>query len=279
MSQSRNSWIVKVLLVFSILAFMAVSALPMITNFMESSSDGGSAQANGKAADDAIAKLKDEARGYELVLQREPDNENVLKGLLEARLRLLSLKQGSVSDVIMPLERLVKVNPSQVKYAVLLAQAKEQTGDREGAAQVLRTVLETKPGNMEALQSMVALQLNQQRPEAAIGILKDTLSKAPQANKIQPGTIDTVGVQVILGNVHTNQKRYEKAFEIYDQAAKDDPKDFRPLWAKALVLKEQGKTEEAKPLFSNAAALAPAQFKDEINKTATSTPSPAATPE
>lgn len=278
MSQSRNSWIVKVLLVFSILAFMAVSALPMITNFMESSADGGSAQANGKAADDAIAKLKDEARGYELVLQREPDNENVLKGLLEARLRLLSLNQGSVNDVIMPLERLVKVNPNQVKYAVLLAQAKEKIGDREEAAKILRTVLETKPGDMDALQSMVTLQLNQQRPEAAIGILQDTLGKAPQANKIQPGSIDTVGVQVLLGNVHASQKRYEKAFEIYDQAAKDDPKDFRPLWAKALVLKEQGKIEEAKPLFSNAAALAPAQFKDEINKTATSTPSPTATP-
>ena len=101
MTQSRNRWIVKALLVFSILAFMAVSALPMITAFIESSSNNGNAKANGQAASDAIAKLRDEARGYELVLQREPNNENVLKGLLETRLKLLSLKQGSVSDFVM----------------------------------------------------------------------------------------------------------------------------------------------------------------------------------
>lgn len=278
MSESRNRWMVRALLAFFILVFTAISALPMITAFLESSSSGGKANANGKAtSEDAIAQLRTEAQGYELVLKREPNNENVLKGLLEARLKLLSAKQGSISDVIMPLERLVQVNPNEVEYAVLLAQAKEQTGDRDGAANVLRTVLTSKPGNMEALQAMVTLQLNQKRPEAAIGILQDTLTKAPQANKIQPGSVDTVGIQVMLANIYAEQKRFDKAFEVYDQASKEDSKDYRPLWAKALVLKEQGKTDEAKPLFSNAAAIAPADLKDEINRSATATPTPTGT--
>ena len=57
-----------------------------------------------------------------------------------------------------------------------------------------------------------------------------------------------------------------KLFLYYDQAIKKDPKDFRPVLAKAMLLKEQGKITEAKPLFDSAVALAPAQYKDEINK-------------
>ncbi len=45
---------------------------------------------------------------------------------------------------------------------------------------------------------------------------------------------------------------------------KQYPQDFRPVLAKAILLKEQGKINEAKPLFDSALTLAPAQYKDEI---------------
>lgn len=231
---------------------------------------------------DQKSKVEDEVRGYELVLQREPENQAALKGLLQARLQLLSqkgkgqIKPADIQAVIEPLEKLVKLNPDQSKYAVLLAQAKQQIGDKEGAAQAYRSVLQTKPGDLEALQGMVALLVNQKRPEAAIGLLQDTLSTATQANKIQPGSVDTVAVQVLLGNVHAEQKRYSQALSAYDGAIKVDKQDFRPVLAKAMLLKEQGKLDQAKPLFTAAAALAPAQYKDEINQQATASPTPAA---
>ncbi|MBF2063955.1 MAG: tetratricopeptide repeat protein [Calothrix sp. C42_A2020_038] len=280
MTQSGNRWIVRVVLVIAVLAFVGVSMVPIIAAFNESRGSGSSAaDTKGNLPTvDQKSKLQDEVRGYELVLQREPENQTALKALLQARLQLLALKQGEIKDVIEPLSKLAKLNPDQTRYAVLLAQAKQQMGDNEGAAQTLRTVLETRPGDMEALQAMVSLQMSQKRPEAAIGLLQEALTKAPQANKIQPGSIDTIAIQVLIGNIHASQKRYGKAFEVYEQAIKSDPKDFRPIWAKALVLKEQGKIDEARPLFANATALAPAQYKDEINKTATEAPSPKPTP-
>jgi hypothetical protein len=39
-------------------------------------------------------------------------------------------------------------------------------------------------------------------------------------------------------------------------------------------LKQQGKDADAKPLFDSAAALAPAQYKDEIKKAGTTSPIP-----
>lgn len=287
MSKQGNRWMVKVVLLLAVLAFVGVSLVPLITAFNDTqrpTQNTSSAKVATSPASDPKSKVEDEVRGYELVLQREPENQAALKGLLQARLQLLSQKgkgeiqPADIQAVIEPLEKLVKLNPEQTKYAVLLAQAKQQIGDKEGAAQAYRSVLATKPGDIEALQGMVALLLSQKRPEAAIGLLQDTLTTSTQANKIQPGSVDAIAVQVLLGNVYASQKRYTQAFSIYDRAIKNDAKDFRPVLAKALLVKEQGKIEEAKPLFDKAATLAPAQYKDQINQQAIASPSPTASP-
>jgi tetratricopeptide (TPR) repeat protein len=274
-SQSGNRWIVKAVLLLAILAFVGVSMVPIIAAFnkTEPITQNSTSNRSNSPASDQKSKLQDEVRGYELVLQREPENQTALKGLLQARLQLLSQKQGDIQGVIEPLEKLAKLNPEQTEYTVLLAQAKQQIGDKEGAAQAYRNILATRPGDIKALQGMVALLLDQKRPEAAIGLLQDTLTAA-QTNTAQPGSFDTIAVQVLLGSVHASQKRYPQALAAYDQAIKKDPKDFRPILAKAMLLKQQGKTTEAKPLFDSASALAPAQYKDEINKAATAAPTP-----
>ncbi|MBD2449857.1 tetratricopeptide repeat protein [Nostoc sp. FACHB-152] len=281
MSQPRNRWIVRVILALAVLMFVGVSVVPIIGAFNNpTSTNQNPARPQGNlASTDQKTKLQDEVRGYELVLQREPENQTALKGLLQARLQLLSLNQGDIQGVIAPLEKLAQLNPERSEYGVLLAQAKQQIGDKEGAAKAYRTILDTKPGDLKALQGMVGLLLDQQRPEAAVGLLQETLTNANQVNTIQPGSVNVVAVEVLLGNVYAVQKRYTQAINVYDQAIKKDPKDFRPVLAKAMLLKEQGKMTQAKPLFDNAAALAPAQYRDEINKAATTapTPTPAAT--
>ncbi len=282
MSQPRNRWIVQIVLALAVIAFVGVSIVPIIAAFNnpQPSIQNTASNRGSVPSSDQKSKLQDEVRGYELVLQREPENQTALKGLLQARLQLLSQKQGDIQGVIEPLEKLAKLNPEQTEYAVLLAQAKQQIGDKEGAAQAYRTVLATKPGDLKALQGMVTLLIDQQRPEAAIGLLQDTLSASTQANKLQPGSVDTIAVQVLLGTVHASQKRYTEALSAYDAGIQKDPQDFRPVLAKALLLKQEGKAAEAKPLFDKASALAPAQYKDQINKAATvsATPTPSNPP-
>ncbi|WP_341526442.1 tetratricopeptide repeat protein [Nostoc sp. UHCC 0302] len=277
MSQTSNRWIVKVVLALAVLAFVGVSVIPIIGAFNNTppSNQNVASSRGSLTSSEQKSKLEDAVRGYELVLQREPENQTALKGVLQARLQLLSQKgkgevqPADIQAVIEPLEKLAKLNPENSEYGVLLAQAKQQIGDKEGAAQAYRSILATKPGDLNALQGMVGLLLSQQRPEAAIGLLQDTLTNAAQANKIQPGSVDAIAVQVLLGSVHASQKRYAQATSVYDQAIEKDPKDFRPVFAKAMLLKQQGKDTEAKPVFDKASALAPAQYKDEINKTAT----------
>lgn len=288
MSESRNRWMVRVVLLLAVTAFLGVSLIPILgaLNNPPSAVQNTTNTSTGLSSSEQKSKLADEVRGYELVLQREPENQTALKGLVQARLQLLAQKENGqvqtadIQGVIEPLEKLAQLNPQQTEYGVLLAQAKQQIGDNEGAAQTYRSILTTQPGDLKALQGMVNLQLSQKRPEAAIGLLQETLSTADQANTIQPGTVDVVAVQVLLGSVYALQKNNTQAISLYEQAIKKDPQDFRPVLAKAMLLKEQGKVDEAKPLFDSATALAPAQYKDEINKAAAiPSPSPAASPE
>jgi tetratricopeptide (TPR) repeat protein len=179
-------------LVLAVIAFVGFSLFPLIsTAFKENQpskvatplSSGQTPGAGGKS------KLEDQARGYELVLQREPENQTALQGLVEARIQL-----GDLKGTIPPLEKLAALNPNQTQ------------------------------------------------------------------------------VQLLLGQVYTLQKSYDEAIAVYDRAIKANNQDFRPVLAKASVLKQQGKTEQAKLLFENAATLAPAQYKEEIKSMATESP-------
>lgn len=276
MSESRNRWMVRVVLAFAVVAFVGVCVMPIITTFNKPQSlpQNQANTENQRSSLQQNPKLEDQVRGYELVLQKEPENQTALKGLLQARLQLLSqkspgeVKPADIQVVIEPLAKLARLNPQKSEYGVLLAQAKQQIGDQEGAAQTYRTILTAKPTDLKALQGMVSLQLNQKRPEAAIGLLEQSLTAAKSANTIQPGSGDVIAIQILLGNVYAFQKQELQAIAVYDQAINQDPQDFRPVLAKAMLFKQQGKLAEAKPLFDKARALAPAEYKDEINKVA-----------
>ena len=63
--------------------------------------------------------LAAQERGYETVLQREPQNQTALEGLANVRLQM-----NNQVGAIDPLEKLVKLNPDRADYKQLLGQAK-----------------------------------------------------------------------------------------------------------------------------------------------------------
>lgn len=272
MVNKRRGFLMAVM-VLVIIAFLGFSLSPLLGGLLEANQKNSqpTPESTQTPAVDKEADLKAQARGYELVLQREPENQTALRGFLQVQLELIQLGKGNIEEVIPPLEKLSQLNPGNTDYSVLLAQAKAYTGDREGAAKIYRLLLAAKPGDLKALQGLVNLLLQQERPEAAIGLLQDTLKAAPLANQVESGSIDVVSVQLILGQVYADQKRYDEAIAVYDEAIKGDAGDFRPILAKAIMLKEQGNTEAAQELFTKAIELAPAGFKDQIKREASAT--------
>lgn len=243
------------------LAFLALLVIPLVASFQTQRT---TATPSPTATGSAQEELEQQARGYELVLQREPNNQTALRGLVEVR-----IQQDNVEGTIEPLEQLAELNPNQPDYLVLLAQVKERTGDLEGAAQAYRDILSFNPGQVNALQGLSDLLITEGRPEAAIALLQDTLQSADESNQVQPGSVDVSSVQLLLGQIYAEQKRYDEAIEVYDRTIDANPDDFRPILAKAIVLQAQGKTAEAEPLFTRAETLSPPEFRDKIKQMAT----------
>ncbi|WP_322744617.1 tetratricopeptide repeat protein [[Phormidium] sp. LEGE 05292] len=275
MSEKLRRWLVFGFLLVGTLGFVIPTIMPFLGGRPSQEASSARTPASVQTPAGKQEELQAQAKGYQLVLQREPDNETALKGLLFTQLELVRQGVADVNTTIEPLEKLAKLKPENTEYAVLLAQAKQQTGDREGAAKAYRAILESQPGDIKALQGLVSLLLAEGRPEAAIGLLQDTLESAPNLNQIKPNTVNVISVQLMLGQVYAEQGRYADAINVYDNAIKANKEDFRPVLAKALVLQKQGKTDDAKSLFNSAANLAPAQYKDQIVKLASSPPAAA----
>jgi tetratricopeptide (TPR) repeat protein len=223
--------------------------------------------------DAANADLEKEAQSYQVWLEKEPGNVKALRGLIDVR-----LKQNNLQGAIAPLETLTSLYPDATEYAILTAQVKQASKDYEGAATIYRQLLTQNPYEIPALQGMANLLLEQNRPEGAIGLLQNALKSATQAqaadaikNPGKPAVNPNItSIQLILGQVYADQKRDTEALTIYEQAAQTDKNDFRPVLAKAMILKQQGRTALAQPFFTTAISLAPPQYKDQIKQMATS---------
>ena len=273
--KQSNRWMINVVVFFVVVVLVGFSIAPIVESALESQRSPDAAQSpQALPSGQQRADLENTARGYELVLQREPENQTALRGLVDARIAL-----GDIKGTVEPLETLAELNPGQPSYTILLAQTKQYLGDREGAAQAYRNLLEENPGDMNALKGLSDLLTQQERPEAAVNLLTDVIDSAPQVNQVKPGSVNVSAVQLLLGEVYAQQSRFEEAITTLDASIKGSPQDFRPVLAKAIVLQRQGKADEAEPLFSQAESLAPAQYKDQVKKIATAntaSPSPSA---
>ncbi|HIK44045.1 MAG TPA: tetratricopeptide repeat protein [Leptolyngbyaceae cyanobacterium M65_K2018_010] len=273
MTAKRNRWLIGTVLTLALAAFLSLSLLPILgsNNTRKATGTNGATTADPAALQ---AELESQAKGYQLVLEREPDNQTALKGLIDTQIQL-----GNVAGIVEPLGKLVELNPTVPEYQVLLAQTKQQLGDLEGAAQIYRQVLDQNPGDMNALQGLTALLVQQNRPQAAIGLLQDTLKTADRLQRDGNSLrVDTISVKLLLAQVYLEANSPDKALALYDETMASAPTDFRPVLAKALVLQERGESAAAQDLFTQATAMAPAQFKDQISQMASSGQTPESSP-
>ncbi|MCA6575626.1 MAG: tetratricopeptide repeat protein [Pseudanabaena sp. M158S2SP1A06QC] len=262
--RTARQWIINGVLIVITLSFLGVSIAPLIGGLFAPPNQQA---ANSNQNTSEQERIKIQIEGFEAVLKSDPKNQTALIGLVNLRNQL-----GKVKETIEPLQTLSDTFPDTPEYRMTLAKTYLELKDTKNAVAEYRKILTTKPGYIPALQSVVGLELNDKRPEAAIGLLLDTLKTAETANKIQANSVDTASVRWILGEVYRQQNRLDDSIATYDQMIKENPKDFRPYVGKAQLKQVQGKDDEAKKLFDKGLELAPADFKDEVKRLAALSP-------
>jgi cytochrome c-type biogenesis protein CcmH/NrfG len=120
MSEKANRPILQRFLVgvFSVI-FLGSTGVFLLEMFKGDSSARQTAQPTNTTSPTEILQAK--AKGYETVLAREPNNPIALQGLAEARLQTQDFK-----GAIVPLEKLVQLNPQQEQLKAILAAVKQQ---------------------------------------------------------------------------------------------------------------------------------------------------------
>jgi tetratricopeptide (TPR) repeat protein len=257
---NRRRWVMNLVVSVSLLALAGFSLFPLVNLALDSGAASATDSNTLSAAQ--INQIQAQALGYTQVLQKEPENQVALKGLLDAKLQL-----GDIKGSLVPLEKIAALNPQTPDYTVLLAQTKQYLGDREGATTSYRTVLAIQPQNINALQGLVSLLLDAKRPEAAIGAVQESLKKAATP-------ADALPIELLLAQIYITQQRNADALAIYDRLIEANKEDFRPVLAKALVFKQMGNLTESQSLMNTAMGLAPAEYKDQILQLAQATQPP-----
>ena len=120
--EERKKRIIRIITLISATAFLGSSGygfIRMLTNPAQSTQVS-------TQAEDLTQQLQAQARGYEMVLKREPENQTALQGLVEIRLQMNDFER-----IVEPLETLVRLNPQQKQYEALLVTVKQQV-EQEG---------------------------------------------------------------------------------------------------------------------------------------------------
>ncbi|MGK7957024.1 MAG: tetratricopeptide repeat protein, partial [Crocosphaera sp.] len=110
-----------------------------------------------------------------------------------------------------------------------------------------------------------------------INLVQNTLNEAikeQSKESVSQSVFNLTSLQLLLGEIYSEQQRYDDALVIYEQAIKGDQEDFRPLLAKGLLLREQGKENEAQTLFKEAILKAPVQYKEQLKDLSLQRPQP-----
>ncbi len=111
---------------FSMVAFLGTFGYSTINLFQGAFNQPSQQDLTQQQSNQRQQELEAQARGYEIVLQREPNNQIALEGLVGVRLERQD-NQGAIEG----LEKLVKLAPDREDYKSKLAELQKQKTSKQ----------------------------------------------------------------------------------------------------------------------------------------------------
>jgi predicted Zn-dependent protease len=112
--------IITIIMGVGFLGFMGTQIQGMIVEGRQTSQQHE--QQAGQVRQQQLEELEAREEGYEKVLEREPNNQNALEGLVQTRINMKDYEAA-----VPPLEKLVELKPEREDYQEVLAQLKQAT--------------------------------------------------------------------------------------------------------------------------------------------------------
>ncbi|BBN08082.1 hypothetical protein MPTK1_4g08730 [Marchantia polymorpha subsp. ruderalis] len=184
-------------------------------------------------------------------LERHPNDLKALQALLYMR-----LKKGEINAAHAVIDKLIELEPDQLEWKFIRAQAFEFVGELEQARQAFQEIIELRPLSARALQGLAVVMQKNGEDEQALELLGEAVKKAVDAGQAKEAT----NLRMLLGQMHTIQGNLDEAMELYRTVVEEDPQDYRPYLCQGLVYSIIGEEAEAEKQFRSYRKLCPKDF-------------------
>uniref|UniRef100_A0A2P2J616 Uncharacterized protein n=1 Tax=Rhizophora mucronata TaxID=61149 RepID=A0A2P2J616_RHIMU len=193
--------------------------------------------------------LEEQERILDEHLSRNPDNVEVLRSLMEVK-----IKSRKLPEAIECLDRLIELEPTEDEWPLLKGQIYNFSGDTESARKLFEEILEKDPLRVEAYHGL--LMANSEAGEPFHKVL-EKIELAMEKCKKEKKKSDLRDFKLLIAQVRVMEEKYSDALNVYEELVKEEPRDFRPYLCQGIIYTLMRKKDEAKKKFDQFRKLVP----------------------
>ncbi|KAL5546286.1 hypothetical protein UlMin_005973 [Ulmus minor] len=195
------------------------------------------------------ASAADQERLIQQQLDRNPDDVDALRSLMEVR-----IKSHKLTEAVEVLDRLIELEPGEDEWPLLKANIHSYMGELDLAMNEFEEILAKDPLRVEAFHGL-AMAASQ-----SSGQLKNVLTRVEEAIKQcqKKGEKSVVrDFKLLVAQIRVMESNYNDALKLYQDLVKEEPRDFRPYLCQGIIYTLLRKKNEAEKQFDKFRRLVP----------------------
>ncbi|MED6188571.1 hypothetical protein PIB30_087192 [Stylosanthes scabra] len=185
------------------------------------------------------------------ILENDPKNVEALKVVLYGKIR-----RGKAKEAIKFVENLIKVEPNEIEWRLLLALCYETMGHFTTAKRLFKEILHQRPLFVRALHGLaMAMHKNHEGPAVF-----EMLDKARELASRQERVTEERNIRILIAQMFVVQGDLEEGLKRFQDLVNENPGDFRPYLCQGIIYSLLDKKEEAAQQFETYQSLVPEEF-------------------
>ncbi|KAL4605205.1 hypothetical protein ACB092_09G012000 [Castanea dentata] len=203
------------------------------------------------AAEESINAAEETESSIEYRLSQDPDDVEALKSLMEVRIKARKFKEA-----IQVIDRLIELEPEEFEWPLLKANVFSFMGEQELAKSEFEEILEKDPLRVEAYHGLVMVSSELSDENMLKELAKRVEEATEKCDKLGKKS-DARDFKLLVAQINVVKGLYHEALRIYEQLAKEEPRDFRPYLCQGILYTLLSKKDEAEKQFDKFRRLVP----------------------
>ncbi|KAL8168254.1 hypothetical protein V2J09_009753 [Rumex salicifolius] len=195
--------------------------------------------------------VMEEEATFEKLLDQEPENVDVLKAIVNGKMR-----EGKMKEAVEYVERLIDFQPDEVEWRLLRALCYEIMGQLSKAQKLFKEILKDRPLLVRALHGLAMVM----HKKGEDGALFEMLDKALQLASREKRVTEERNIMILIAQMHVVKGNLDDALKRFQELIDDNPRDFRPYLCQGIIYSLQDKKTEAQEQFEIYRSLVPEEF-------------------